>query len=246
MADVQNGRIAVWDLPVRLIHWSFVALIPALWLSAESGRLDVHETLGLIMFGLVVFRILWGLVGSSTARFSGFVRGPAGIRAYLASHRKGTGEPVVGHNPLGGWSVLALLGLLAAQVTLGLFAQDTDAVASGPLNHLVGWDAARAASEAHEAVFNLLVAFIVLHVGAIAWYKLIRKDDLVRPMLTGRKAYDRAVTAPRMAPLWLALIVAIAAGAMAVWVSWGAPPWGARFPWDAPPAAAQIDAESYM
>jgi cytochrome b len=199
------------------------------------------------MLGLVVFRILWGLVGSSTARFTGFVRGPAAIRAYLASARSGSGKPVVGHNPLGALSVLGLLGALGLQVALGTIAQDTDAVASGPLNHLVSWDTAVAASEAHEVVFNLILVLIALHIAAILYYRFVKRDNLVAPMVTGRKAFPVDVPAPRIAPLWRALVVALVAAGVAVWLSWGVPPWGARWPWDQPPPPpAGLSEDSYM
>lgn len=239
--------VKLWDLPVRLVHWSFTGLIPALWWTAERGNISLHLTLGLIMLGLVVFRVLWGVVGSSTARFSSFVRGPGAIRAYLAAARSGSGAPVVGHNPLGALSVIGLLGLLALQVSLGTVAQDTDGVVSGPLNHLVSWDTAVAASEAHEIVFNLILALIAVHIAAILYYRLVRHDRLVAPMITGRKAFAAAVPSPRIAPLRRALLVAAIAAAVAVWVSWGVPPWGARWPWDQPPPPpAGLSEESYM
>jgi cytochrome b len=244
MAD--NGAVSVrlWDLPVRLVHWSFVGLMPALWWTAEKGNIKLHLTLGLVMLGLVVFRVLWGLFGSSTARFSGFVRGPAAIRAYLAKGHDG--PPVVGHNPLGALSVLGLLGLLSAQVALGTVAQDTDAVNSGPLNHLFSYDTAVLASNLHGLGFNLILALIGLHIGAIVYYRVIKRDNLITPMVTGRRAYDVPVDAPRIAPLWRALIVALVAAAVAVWISWGVPPWGARWPWDQPPASQVMSDESYM
>ena len=235
-------RVRLWDLPVRLVHWSFVALLPALWISAEQGKVDLHVTLGLVMLGLVVFRVLWGLVGSSTARFSRFLRGPGAIRAFLS----GSGEPVVGHNPLGALSVVALLGLLALQVTLGLFAQDTDAVSSGPLNFLVSWDTGKAVTEAHEVGFNLILALVAAHVAAIAWYRLGRKDNLIAPMVTGRRQLPEGAPAPVIAPWWRALLCALIAAVLALWIAYGLPPWGMRFPWDQPPAAAQMDAADYM
>jgi cytochrome b len=240
-----GSAIRLWDLPVRLVHWLFVLLIPALWLSAENGLLDIHMILGLVMLGLVVFRLLWGFVGSSPARFSAFLKGPRAVRAYLSA--KGEGAPVVGHNPLGGWSVLALLGLLALQVTLGLFAQDTDGVASGPLNHLVSWDAAKAITEAHEIAFNLIVALVALHVAAILWYRLVKRDDLIRPMLTGRRSYAGPVDAPRMAPAWRAVLCALLAAGAALWLAYGLPPFATAFPWDQPAAAAPGTSEAdYM
>ncbi|MBC2666858.1 cytochrome b/b6 domain-containing protein [Novosphingobium flavum] len=246
VAGDATRSIALWDLPVRLVHWSFVVLMPALWWTAEKGNIKLHVTIGLIMLGLVLFRLVWGLVGSSTARFAGFVRGPASIRAYIASARAGTAEHVVGHNPLGALSVLGLLGLLTLQVGLGTIAQDTDAVASGPLNHLVSYDTAVAASKAHELVFNLILALIVLHIAAILFYRFVKQEKLVAAMITGRKWVPAGITAPRMAPLWRGLVVAVIAAVVAVWISWGVPPWGARWPWDKPPPVEGLSEDSYM
>lgn len=244
-SGTQGTEVRLWDLPVRLVHWAFVLLLPALWLSAENGRLDIHMILGLIMLGLVAFRLIWGFAGSSTARFSAFLRGPQAVRAYLGD--KTQGAPVVGHNPLGGWSVLALLGLLALQVSLGLFAQDTDGVASGPLNHLVSWDVAEAVTETHEVVFNLLLALIALHVAAIVYYRVFKGDDLLRPMLTGRRSYAGAVDLPRIASGWHAAACAVVAAALALWLAYGLPPLATAFPWDQPAAAAPGTAEAdYM
>ena len=239
--------VRLWDLPVRLVHWCFVVGIGLLWWSAENHRMDLHFKVGLVMLGLVVFRLLWGLVGSSTARFTSFVKGPAAIRAYLAGQKTGTAEHVVGHNPLGALSVLALLGLLALQIGLGLFAQDTDAVNSGPLNFLVGYDLAKEISEIHEVVFNVILAVVALHVAAILYYRFIKHDNLVSPMISGSRVFESEVATPRIAPLWLALVCAVLAAALAVWVSWGLPPFATPFPWDRPAAAAAVpDASSYM
>lgn len=240
-----QSPVRVWDLPVRLVHWSFVILIPVLWLSAENGKLDLHRTVGLVILGLVVFRVLWGFFGSSTARFSGFVRGPAAIRDYLAGVRNGTGAPVVGHNPLGALSVLALLGALALQLGLGLIAKDEDGLYPGPLSHLVSYDLSDTAAELHEVFFNAIVALVVLHVAAILYYRFVKRENLVAPMITGRRAFASGVAAPRIAAGWKALLCALVAVVIALWVSWGAPPWGARFPWD--PAATTLPSpDSYM
>jgi len=246
MTTAAGTPVRLWDLPVRLVHWSFVIGIGLLWWSAENHRLDLHFKVGLVMLGLVVFRLLWGLVGSSTARFSGFVKGPAAIRAYLAGQKSGTAEHVVGHNPLGALSVLALIGLLALQIGLGLFAQDTDAVSSGPLNFLVSYDLAKQISEVHEAVFNVILAVVGLHVAAILYYRVFKRDNLVSPMISGRRTFATPVATPRIAPLWLAVVCAVLAAAITVWVAWGLPPFATPFPWDRPAAAAVPDASSYM
>lgn len=231
----------LWDLPVRLVHWSFALLLVPLWLSAEYRRIDLHKTLGLILLGLLVFRLLWGVVGSSTARFSGFVAGPRRVLGYVRGLRGGGEQvPVVGHNPLGGWSVLALLGLLIVQVGLGLVAQDTDGIESGPLNHLVSYDTATLAGEIHEVVFNLILVFVAIHLAAIAYYRLVKRDNLILPMITGKRRFAMPVVAPRIAPWWRAVLCAVIAAALAWWISLGAPK-----PGQAPPAK-QMDASEYM
>lgn len=217
-------RTKLWDLPVRLTHWCFVALLPALWGSAELGKIDLHKTLGLVMLGLVLFRILWGLIGSQTARFSQFVKGPATVIAYMRNLRSGEeGAPTVGHNPMGAVSVVLLLGLLVAQVAIGLFTQDVDGIESGPLNFMVSYDTADALREWHELVFNVILAFVVLHLAAILFYTFKKKDRLVPPMITGSKDLPASVPAPKMAPLWRAIPLIVIAAAFSWWLGKGAP-----------------------
>ena len=216
--------VRLWDLPIRLIHWSFVLLLIGLWWSAEQAKdIDLHKKFGYALLGLLVFRLLWGFVGSSTARFSQFVRGPGGVFSYLRSRGA---EPVVGHNPLGGWSVIALLLLLSMQLLIGLFAQDVDGIESGPLSYLVDYETADWARELHHLLFNGVLALVVLHVGAVLFYRLVHRNDLIRPMITGRKSFATAVAPPTIAPWWRALVCLAIASAVAIWVSAGCPlPW---------------------
>lgn len=212
--------IRLWDWPVRLSHWLFAALVPALWLSAESGKLDLHKQLGLVMLAVVAFRLGWGLVGSAPARFASFLAGPRRVLAYW----RGGGEwHGIGHNPLGGWSVVVLLGLLAGQVALGLICEDSDGLESGPLNHYVSYEVAALARAGHHAGFKALAVLVLVHLAAIAWYRLRRGENLVTPMLTGRRSFAEAVAQPRMAPAWRALVLAGLAVALAWWVGQGAP-----------------------
>lgn len=184
----------VWDLPTRAFHWLIAVLVFVSWGAAEWHNMEVHYLSGLAVLGLLVFRLLWGLFGSSTARFASFVRGPSALR----NHLRGSLGPVrAGHNPLGALSVLALLTLLAIQTGTGLFATDTDGLESGPLSFLVSYDIADLLTEIHEVSFNLLLAMIALHVAAIAWYLVVKRRNLVGPMITGR---DPQVTAGEMTP----------------------------------------------
>jgi cytochrome b len=207
-----SRRIAVWDLPTRAFHWLIVILIPALWWTAENHQLDLHLLLGEIAFGLLLFRIIWGLIGSSTARFSGFVRGPRAILAYLRGQR----HPGVGHNPLGALSVLLMLFLITNVVGLGLFASDEDGLAPGPLAHLISYDSARILAERHEQVFWIMVAFIAVHVGAILFYLVVKRDNLVGPMVTGGRQGTEAEPAMVAAPAWRF----VAAAALATILTW--------------------------
>ena len=140
----RGTRVRIWDLPVRISHWAIALLFAVQWWTGETGRLGWHRLAGYAVIGLVVFRLLWGLLGSSTARFASFVRGPRAVFAYLAKLRvRGDGRFRIGHNPLGGWSVVLMLALLAVQAGLGLYAIDTDGLESGPLAARVSFETAR-------------------------------------------------------------------------------------------------------
>ncbi len=217
--------LALWDLPVRIVHWSFVLLLPALWWTHEAGRMDLHQILGLVMLGMLAFRIYWGFAGSATARFGNFLKGPRAILAYLRTLRRDSGELVVGHNPVGGWSAIVLLGLLALQVGLGLIAIDAEGIVSGPLADYVSFETAEAARDWHEQVFNILLGFVGLHVAAILFYLLFRRDNLIGPMLSGRKRLPGAATLPSFAPAWRAVLGLVLAAGLALWISQGAPVW---------------------
>jgi cytochrome b len=180
-----DARVRVWDIPTRLTHWLLVILVALSWWTAETGRLEWHRWSGYVLLGLVVFRIYWGFVGSSTAKFSSFVRGPRVIAGYL----KGRWSAMAGHNPLGALSVVALLGLLLAQIALGLFAVDIDGIESGPLSLYVSFEAGRVASHWHCDLFNVLSGLIALHLVAVAWYVFFRKQPLFSAMVHGKRAY---------------------------------------------------------
>lgn len=220
-----NGTttVRVWDLPTRLFHWVLVALIAVLWASGEFGRLDLHMQLGQGALALILFRIIWGFVGSRTSRFGHFVRGPAAIRAYLLAARRGAVRSV-GHNPLGALSVLALLTLVLAQAVSGLFVSD-DIMTEAPLAHLVSAKTVSLLSSVHRIGFKLLLVLITLHLAAVLFYRVVKKDDLVRAMITGRKQVPDGVEGIRYRNPLIALAVLAAAAAL-VWggvAAFGAP-----------------------
>ncbi len=202
----------VWDIPTRATHWLIALLIPLSWWAAKSDHLPWHRLSGYTILGLLVFRLIWGFAGSPTAQFRQFLAGPRGIAAYL----RGASPARVGHNPLGGWSVFAMLSVLATQVGLGLFSIDEDSLEPGPLSNFVSFDTGRAIAHLHHRLFWVLVALIALHLTAIAAYGW-RKKNLVRPMITGSAEVEPGVTPPPLAPLWRALPAAFVAAA-AAWV----------------------------
>lgn len=175
------SRIRLWDLPLRLFHWSLVATV----LGAIStgliggGWMVWHGRLGLAVIGLLAFRLVWGFVGSTHARFAAFFPTPGKIAAYLRGQWQG-----VGHNPLGALSVFALLGLLSLQAASGLLAND-DIAFNGPLYPLIDKVLSDAATGWHRLVVNALYLLLALHVAAIAFYARIKHQNLVRPMITG-------------------------------------------------------------
>lgn len=208
------ARVRIWDGPTRLFHWLLVALIPALWWTAKNEKTELHVTLGLIMLALLVFRLIWGLIGGSTARFTNFLKGPRAVRGYL----DGRAPHLIGHNPLGGWSVVAMLALLCAQVGLGLFASDEDGLVTGPLSIWLDSDTVERVTELHEILFNVLLAVIALHLAAILYHVVAKRRDLIGPMVSGRGPAPEGISGMAGAPAWrLALALAAAAG-VALWL----------------------------
>jgi cytochrome b len=217
-----SGATRVWDLPVRLFHWLLVPLIAFSWWSGEEHYMDWHRLSGYGILALLLFRIWWGFTGSRTARFGQFVRGPGSVMAYIKSLGSRSTHAADGHNPLGGWSVIAMLAALSAMVVAGLFAVDVDGFESGPLADYVTFDQGRAAAEFHETVFNVIVALIALHIVAILFYLAVKRLNLVRPMITGRRARGAGETAVdvRWSP-FLALVGIAIAGTITWAISTG-------------------------
>lgn len=212
-------RQFAWDAPTRLFHWLLVGLIGFSWWSAETHHMDWHQLSGLAVCGLLVFRVLWGLWGTSTAQFRHFVRGPRAVWAYLRGRAPGT----IGHNPLGGLSVIALLLALGTQVVSGLFAVDIDGIESGPLSHLVDFEQGRLAARAHAVSFNIVLGLVGLHVLAILFYLVARRRNLTAAMITGFQKTPAAGPIPVTRAPWWRLALAVAAGAlMAWWIAGGA------------------------
>ena len=220
---MNSKRIRLWDLPTRLFHWLLVVAVVAAMVSGQlgGGLIDWHGRIGLFIVGLIVFRLVWGLCGSTYARFTQFFPTPAKVRAYLRGEWQGEG-----HNPLGALSVLGLLGLLTVQVVAGRFAND-DIAFVGPLYDLVGQNLSNRLTGLHHLAANLLIALLVLHVAAIAYYGHFKKQKLVKPMITGWKEGEgESARGGGVIAVLVALAIAAAAvyGASGSWLPAPPPP----------------------
>ena len=206
-------RIRVWDLPTRLAHWTIVMLFGFCWWSAESDHMHWHRIAGYGVLAAVLFRVVWGFCGSQTARFADFVRGPAATFRYVRKllGRGGEASPSpIGHNPLGALSILAMLGLLLTQTIFGLFSVNVDGVASGPFAQWVSFETGRRFAHWHAANFHLLLVVIGVHLLAIGYYRVARKESLVPAMIHGFKSRAPSAERPYFAPWRRAAILAVA------------------------------------
>uniref|UniRef100_UPI0035AE8BF5 cytochrome b/b6 domain-containing protein n=1 Tax=Chitinimonas sp. TaxID=1934313 RepID=UPI0035AE8BF5 len=212
----ETRKILIWDLPTRLFHWLLVLAIVALVVTGKAGGswMEWHGRLGLLVLGLLVFRLLWGVMGSTYARFAGFFPTPAKVAAYLRGQWHAPG-----HNPLGACSVLALLAVPLFQALTGLVAND-DIAFVGPLYDLVGRDLSNLATRWHLLAVNVLLALVALHVAAILFYAHIKKDNLVKPMVLGWK--DSAHGESARGGGWIAFVLALALAVLAVYGASGA------------------------
>jgi cytochrome b len=208
----------IWDSPTRLFHWALVVLLVTCYVAIRFNNMDLHMWSGYAVATLVLWRITWGLVGSDTARFAQFLKSPlAGLRHLLHFGRR---EPdtQVGHNEAGGWMVLAMLLIISVQVASGLFANDEDSFIAGPLAKLISGERGAWSLSVHQFNFNLIEALALAHVVAIILYAVVKRHDLVRPMISGKKRLPAATRAPRMAsPLLAGVILLVWAGV--VWVA---------------------------
>lgn len=207
-----SREIKVWDIWVRLFHWLLVLLILFNWLSAELGDvwMEWHIRAGFLTAGLVVFRLIWGLWGSWSARFSAFVKAPKQILRYIQGEDN---THYLSHNPLGGIGVVALLGLILAQVITGLFSND-DILIEGPFASLISYDASLLMTDVHEAIFNLLMIVIVIHLAGVLFHQTIRREPLIQAMIHGRKPLnptDKGQDRPLKVPFF-ALVLALGGG----------------------------------
>ena len=179
-------RVRIWDLPTRLFHWILVALIATLWVSAIRGWMTVHYVCGVAALVLVLFRIAWGFLGSTTARFSDFLATPGRVLAYLRALGRGDKPLHAGHNPAGGWMVLTFLVLILVQAALGLFANN-EFDFKGPFADRISGKRSDLLTRVHVFLFDAILVCIWVHLCAISFYALVKRDNLIGPMLRGSK-----------------------------------------------------------
>jgi cytochrome b len=210
--------LRIWDLPTRLFHWTIVVLIFLSWLTAQLDWMRVHVWSGCAILTLLLFRLIWGFIGSDTARFSHFLKSPLAAFRHLSSLRRREPDTETGHNAAGGWMVVVMLVVLIVQVVTGLGAND-DAMTEGPLAHLVGKARSDWMTHIHDLNFQIIEVVILLHVLAIVAYRVLKGQNLLTPMITGKKRMPGATRAPRMVhPVAALVVLAICALAVAVFL----------------------------
>ncbi|MDQ0025245.1 cytochrome b [Variovorax paradoxus] len=218
-------RARIWDLPTRVFHWALSAAVIGLIATGLGGVMEWHFRLGYSVLALLLFRLLWGFVGGRWSRFASFFYGPGSILAYL----RGRAHPdhVIGHTPLGGLSVFALLAVLAVQVGTGLVADD-EVSAAGPLTRFVSSQVVSLATGWHASQGKtLVIALVSLHVLAVLFYVLVKRHRLVRPMVSGDKLITPAGASSRVvapsrddaASRGLALVLFAVCAGVAYWIA---------------------------
>jgi len=203
VATMATRRQRVWDVPTRIMHWLLVALLGVCWWTGVHNQLDYHLYSGYGVLWIALMRLYWGFFGSSTARFTHFVRGPVGILNYARTlHHRDTAHSY-GHNPVGAISVLLMLAAVLAVVGFGLFAVDVDGLYSGPLSSYVTFKGGRHLAHLHYQWFEYLLAIIGLHLVAVAFYYVYKRQNLVAPMISGSRTVAEAADEElEHAPLW--------------------------------------------
>lgn len=214
-------QFLIWDFPLRLFHWTFAALIFALWFTGEQGTefVDIHMQLGYAALGLVLFRIFWGFLGPKHARFFHFMPSFSELTAYIKNFNKQTDVQYAGHNPLGSLMVVVMLTLVLTQAISGLFIDD-DVFSAGPYNSVVSGETAKLMNAIHHTVFDFILVSIALHIGAIFYYWKMKKQNLILPMLHGKKTSSLASEKDEISSskILLAVVLAVIVAVVVYWL----------------------------
>ena len=203
----------VWDIPVRLFHWLLVACLFGQWLTAEvlEDTMQIHFYIGYFTLGLIIFRLVWGFIGTKYAKFNSFISGPKAIFRYLRSLKAKQKSFTIGHNPLGGLILPAVLLLVGLQAVSGLFTSD-DIISAGPYFDSADSTLQKWMQWLHHNIFDVLIGIVVIHLLAIAWYRIAFKHNLITPMLSGHKAVEASkgiAHSKLVRALFIAIVVAV-------------------------------------
>jgi cytochrome b len=212
----------VWDLPIRVFHWCLVILIFTSWLSSRMLWMRVHVLTGFTVLSLLLFRVIWGFVGSDTARFTRFLKHPFEAIRHLLHLTRREPDHEVGHNAAGGWMVIVMLAVLWVQVITGLCAND-DIMTEGPVASLVGKERSDWLTHIHYLNFTLIEIVVAMHVLAIIAYRVLKGQNLLIPMVTGKKRLPGATPAPRMMHALAGLVVFLASALAVTLFLWLVP-----------------------
>jgi len=224
--SIESKTVKIWDVPVRIFHWSLVTLFIAAYVTNLLGPnyFNYHLWAGYGIIVLVVFRILWGFVGTYHARFFNFVRTPVATTKYALSVLKKKDVHYLGHNPLGAVMVVALLLAILVQAVTGLFSND-EIINLGPLYGYINDELSLKLTSIHRQLFYWIAGAIFLHIAAVLFHVWFKRDNIVKAMFTGKKntdelAEEKSISSSR---IWLAIIIVAIVIAALVWIISGAP-----------------------
>ena len=201
--------VLVWDLPTRLFHWLLVVFVIISFVTGKIGgnAMQYHEWGGFAILALLLFRLVWGFVGSRESRFVTFVCGPSAVISYARTLLQRNSAHHLGHNPMGGWSIIALLFTLLVQAVTGLFAND-DILTEGPLFDWVDKATSDWLTKVHKLNQQVIIALVALHIAAVLFYFFYKRQNLILPMITGVKPWQNAEIEPAYGRTWLAALIA--------------------------------------
>jgi cytochrome b len=205
--------VLVWDLPTRVFHWLLVSLVVSSFITGKTGGnwMLYHERCGEAILALLIFRVVWGFIGSAPSRFRTFLAGPATVFRYALTLLRKDSDHHLSHNPLGGWSVAAMLLVLFIQAGSGLFAND-DIATQGPLYKWVSKAASDRLTSLHHLNHDVIIVLVAVHVAAVLFHLIYKKENLITSMITGVKQWQGDFTGDAsQQPLWLAVVAAAAA-----------------------------------
>ena len=204
-----SRSVLVWDLPTRLFHWLLVVLVIISFVTGKIGgnAMQYHECSGFSILVLLLFRLVWGFVGSRESRFGTFVLGPSAVARYARTLLRSDSAPFLGHNPLGGWSIIAMLFALLVQAATGLFAND-DIITEGPLFDWVGKATSDWLTRVHKLNQEVIIALVCIHVLAVLFYLFYKRENLVKPMIFGVKEWRGTGPQPATGRSWIAALIA--------------------------------------